>query len=196
MLGLKAGCTNVAAGIRKKVVIGESWGHRCFEALGKAPLKGNVNMKRKLYPLVVLMLLISFLIPGTVIAKGPPEIVIIPEGFPVTDINPCTGLEHQIGGPLTLRIHEFEQDGRYHANIQYFYDTVTSDGFTGKTLGPDIDNSLDGQGRFTSMASGTLKNDNGQIMKVHMNFQVFYDDGEITKVLVDDWKVWCAGKPN
>jgi hypothetical protein len=136
------------------------------------------------------------LIAGTAIAKGPPVVVIIPEGFPVTDINPCTGLEHEIGGPLTLRIHEFEHNGRYHANIQFRYDTVTSDGFTGTTIGPDVDNALDGQGRFTSIANATLKSDSGQILKMHANFQFFYDGGEITKALVDDFTTWCAGKPN
>lgn len=153
-------------------------------------------MKRRLSTLVVLILLMSFLIVSTVIAKGPPEIVIYPEGFPGTGINPCTGLEHEIGGSLTLRIHEFEHNGRYHANIQYFYDTVTSDGFTGTTLGPDIDNGLDGQGRFISIGNATLKNDSGQIMKARFHFQFFYDSGEITKVLLDDWTEWCAGNPN
>lgn len=153
-------------------------------------------MKRTLGILVILTLVLPFLIASPAIAKGPPEIVIIPEGFPVTDINPCTGQEHEIGGPLTLRIHEFEHNGRYHANIQYRYDTVTSDGFSGTTLGPDIDNGLDGQGRFTSIAHATLKSDSGQIMKVRFHFQFFYDSGEITKVLADDWTLWCVGKPD
>jgi hypothetical protein len=153
-------------------------------------------MKRRLEALVVLTLVMPFLIASTVIAKGPPEIVVIPEGFPVTGINPCTGLEHEIGGPLTLRVHEFEHNGRYHANIQYRYDTVTSDGFSGKTIGPDVDNGLDGQGRFTSIANATLKHDNGQIMKARFHFQFFYDDGGITKLLVDEWTTWCVGKPN
>lgn len=52
--------------------------HKCFEALGKVPLKGDVNMKRRLSALVVLMLLIPFLIASTAIAKEPPEIAIIP----------------------------------------------------------------------------------------------------------------------
>jgi hypothetical protein len=167
-----------------------------FEGLGKVPRRGDVNMKRTLGILVILTLVLPFLIASPAIAKGPPEIVIIPEGFPVTDINPCTGQEHEIGGPLTLRIHEFEHNGRYHANIQYRYDTVTSDGFSGTTLGPDIDNGLDGQGRFTSIAHATLKSDSGQIMKVRFHFQFFYDSGEITKVLADDWTLWCVGKPD
>ncbi|HSR35409.1 MAG TPA: hypothetical protein VLY63_32975 [Anaerolineae bacterium] len=153
-------------------------------------------MQRRLGALAVLILVLPFLIASPAIAKGPPVVVIIPEGFPVTDINPCTGQEHEIGGPLTLRIHEFEHNGRYHANIQFRYDTVTSDGFTGTTIGPDVDNALDGQGRFTSIANATLKSDSGQIMKARFHFQFFYDDGEITKALVEDWTTWCVGKPN
>jgi hypothetical protein len=49
-------------------------------------------MKRRLGTLVVLISVVPFLIASPAIAKGPPEIVVIPEGFPVTDINPCTGL--------------------------------------------------------------------------------------------------------
>ena len=153
-------------------------------------------MKRRLGALAVLISVLAFLIANSAIAKGPPEIVIIPEGFPVTDINPCTGQEHEIGGPLTLRIHEFEQNGRYHANIQFRYDTVTSDGFAGTTIGPDVDNALDGQGRFTSIANATLKSESGQIMKARFHIQFFYDGGEITKALVEDWTTWCVGKSN
>ena len=153
-------------------------------------------MKRRLGVLAVLISVLPFLIASTAIAKGPPEIVVFPEGLPVTDINPCTGQEHEIGGPLTLYVHEFEHNGRYHANIRWHFDTVTSDGFAGTTHGPDIDNGLDGQGRFTSIANATLKGPDGMIMKVRYNFQIFYDGEEITKLLVDDWTTWCVGKPN
>ena len=177
-------------------MIEESCNGMRFEGLDEVPQKGDLNVKRNLGALVVLMLVMPFLVASTAIAKGPPEVVVIPEGLPVTDINPCTGQEHEIGGPLTLRIHEFEHNGRYHANIQYRYDTVTNDGFAGTTIGPDVENALAGQGRFTSIANGTLKGPDGMILKARFHFQFFYDGGEITKLLVDDWTTWCVGKPN
>lgn len=62
MPGPKDGFTGVAAGIRKKVVIGESWEQTSFEGIGKVHLQGDVIMKRRLGALVALMWLMSFLI--------------------------------------------------------------------------------------------------------------------------------------
>lgn len=132
---------------------------------------------RRLATVLLLAPVLLGLMAGPGSAKAPPEVITF-EAEPFTDINPCTGEEHTIFSTLTLRIHEFEVETseRHHFNIQFFVDVRTSDGFSGKVVGPDIDNGSglfggeEGTGMFATMANGVISNpDTGQRFRVHVN---------------------------
>ena len=112
-------------------------------------------------------------------AKGPPEIVV--EEFELQDVNPCTGEEHTVFIRMTLRIHEFDNEGgnRHHDNTQFIFDTTTSDGFAGTVVGPDVHNHTgpsgepsifedeEGTGMFASTGNGVISNkETGQRFRV------------------------------
>lgn len=133
-------------------------------------------------------------------AKGPIEVVTFPIEF--TETNPCTGADHVVSGLLTLRIHEFELDdpARHHFNVQFFFDIETDDGFSGRGVGPDVDNGfggfedLENTGMFQSIANVNLSNDDHQRIKVHFHVHVNQIDGEPVAV-VERISVRCTGKP-
>lgn len=110
---------------------------------------------------------------------GPPEIVTFEDQF--DDVNPCSGEVHTLFSTVTLRVHQFDNEAadRHHANIQFFVQISTSDGFSGTVVGPDIQNgaglfgSEEGTGMFASMANGVLSNpQTKQRIRVHGNIHV------------------------
>jgi hypothetical protein len=107
-----------------------------------------------------------------------------------------------LGIRLTLRIHDFDNEAgnRHHGNVQFFFDVVTDQGFSGQGVGPDIDNGngLFGDpemtGIFQSIFNLNLSNDAGQRFKIHGNVHFNQVDGELKAMVVNDSEK-CVGKP-
>jgi hypothetical protein len=118
-------------------------------------------------------------------ANGPPVIEV--EEFEYQDVNPCTGEEHTFFVRMTVRIHEFDNEGgnRHHYNTQVTFEGTTSDGFAGTVVGPDVHNHTgpagepsifedeEGTGMFAGTGNGVFSNkETGQRFryKVHAHF--------------------------
>ncbi len=139
---------------------------------------------------------------GPAAAKGPPVVVTVPP-FTFPDVNPCTGVPHDVTIALTLRIHEFEltDPERHHFNIQFYADIATSDGFSGRGTGPDIDNGAglfgaETGGMFTSIIAAQLRNPTtGQKFRVNGNFHFTDRDADgIPEAFVDHLVLDCLGR--
>ena len=132
---------------------------------------------------------------------GPPEIVTFQDQF--DDVNPCSGEAHTLFSTVTMRIHQFDNEAadRHHANIQFFIQISTSDGFSGTIVGPDIQNgaglfgSEGGTGMFASMGNGVLSNpETKQQIRVHGSFHVTLVN---MATIVDNstFVLECVGRP-
>ena len=146
--------------------------------------------------LALIIVLVLIMVPVSVFAKGPPVVVELPPII-FTEINPCTGSDHEVTLTSTLRVHAFENNDRYHENTQFFSEVTTSDGFSGDfVLGPDAINIGDKVETYTFISNVTLSNDDtGELLKVHINTNITVVDGE-TKAEVDNFRLWCAGNHN
>lgn len=155
-------------------------------------------MKRALVATAAMSALV--LVAGPAAANGPPRTIEFTDTFEA--FNPCTGEPHMVTGNFTLREHAFDNEAgnRHHFNIQFFIDVVTDDGFSGKAVGPDIDNGAglfedeEGTGMFQSIINVNLSNDAGQRIKVHGNLHFNQVDG-VPIAEVDNFSERCVGKP-
>jgi len=146
---------------------------------------------------LAVVLLIASGIPAA--AKGPIEVITFSDQF--TDVNPCTGMEHDISVDATLRIHEFElmDPERHHFNIRLLLDATTSDGFVGRAVATEVDNGgglfggEEGTGMFKSLFNGVLRNpETGQKIRIHVNVTFVQVDSD-PKVDTDNFVLTCLG---
>jgi hypothetical protein len=156
---------------------------------------------RRTFLLTVVLSALLILAGGTVAADGA-LVVVDPPSFMLMGFNPCTGSPIEVTLTPTLTVHEFnvQNPGRHHFNTQFRISLVTSDGFSGTGVGPDIDNGsglfgdpeAEGQGTFTAMFNVILENDEGQKFSVHENFHIAIVDGNLTSS-VDNISFTCLG---
>lgn len=154
-------------------------------------------MRRAFVAMAALCALV--LVAGPAAANGPPTVIEFTDTFEA--LNPCTGDPHMVTANFTLREHAFDNEAgnRHHFNIQFFIDAVTDDGFSGRAVGPDIDNGSglfegeEGTGMFQSIVNVNLSNDAGQRINIHGNFHFNQVDGQPIAI-VDNFSERCVGK--
>ncbi len=165
-------------------------GPKVWSRIATLSTEGIGVMRR--YVVASLMLTLLMMVAAPASADGPRFQFTF--DFELEAVNPCTGLDHDLAGTVTVTAHEFDTI-LHHESALFTGDFATDDGYSGRGLLHITELSGEtGLAKTQTVTHFFLTNVDGQRIMTHMVFHLNEVDSSPIAV-VDLESSRCVGRP-